>query len=88
MVEARGIAPRSQRKSGQPSYSNFVIFRQEDQFEENDARLVSSCHNRLRGLWGSTAINVRFRVLGDYPHHSLALITVSAVLVFPPSRGL
>ena len=56
--------------------------------KENDARLVSSWHNRLRGLWGSTAINVRFRVLGDYPHHSLALITVSATLVFPPHRGL
>ena len=52
-----GTAPGSQRKSDQPSYSNFVIFHQEDQFEENDARLVSSCHNRLRGLWGSTAVN-------------------------------
>ena len=88
MVKASGTAPESQRKSGQPSYSNFVIFHQEDQFEENDARLVSSCHNRLRGLWGSTAINVRLRALGDYPHHSLALITESVVQAFLPSRGL
>lgn len=47
--------------------------------KENGARRVSSYHNRLRGLWGSTAI-CRLADMGDYPLHSLALFIGIAVL--------